>query len=74
MTVAVKIFGVENLPTKILIDPQGKIIARIKEGAELDQLLANFLSGEAVIDTDLLSLHTQHLAQQSGTNHQPRSK
>lgn len=44
--VAVKIFSVQSLPTKILIDPQGKVIARIKEGAELDQLLASLLGGK----------------------------
>jgi len=44
--VAVKTFGVESLPTKILIDPQGKIIARIKQGAELDQLLSSLLGGK----------------------------
>jgi len=31
MPVAVKVFGVESLPTKILIDRDGKIVARIKE-------------------------------------------
>lgn len=37
--VANKIFGVTTLPTKILIDSQGTIVARVEEGAELDQLL-----------------------------------
>jgi thiol-disulfide isomerase/thioredoxin len=41
--VAVKVFGVSSLPTKILIDPQGKVVARVKDGSELDQLLADFL-------------------------------
>ena len=44
--VAVKIFGVESLPTKILIDAQGKVIARIEESSELDQLLAGLLAGK----------------------------
>lgn len=44
--VAVKVFGVESLPTKILIDRDGKIVARIKEGAELDQLLEKLLHGK----------------------------
>lgn len=43
--VAVKLFGVESLPTKILIDRDGKIVARIKEAAELDQLLISLLGG-----------------------------
>ncbi len=41
--VAVSMFGVESLPTKILVDPQGKIVARIKEGKELDELLLRLL-------------------------------
>jgi thiol-disulfide isomerase/thioredoxin len=41
--VAVKIFSVKKLPTKILIDPQGKIVARVEEGKELDDLLAKSL-------------------------------
>jgi len=44
--VAVKVFGVESLPTKILIDRDAKVIARIKEGAELDQLLEKLFSGK----------------------------
>jgi thiol-disulfide isomerase/thioredoxin len=43
--VAVKVFSVESLPTKILIDPQDKVIARIKEGRELDELLTRLLGG-----------------------------
>jgi thiol-disulfide isomerase/thioredoxin len=43
--VAVKVFSVESLPTKILIDPHGKVIARIKEGRELDELLTRLLGG-----------------------------
>ncbi len=45
MPIAVKVFSVESLPTKILIDPQGKVIARIKEGRELDELLTRLLGG-----------------------------
>src|SRR6266496_482511 len=44
--VAVKVFGVESLPTKILIDREGKIVARIKDSAELDQLLEKLFSGK----------------------------
>ena len=41
--VAVKIFNVESLPTKILVDPQGKLIKVIKNREELDRLLAELL-------------------------------
>jgi hypothetical protein len=41
--VAVKVFGVESLPTKILIDRDGKIVARIKDSAELDAWLEKLL-------------------------------
>jgi thiol-disulfide isomerase/thioredoxin len=41
--IAVKVFKVETLPTKILIDREGKIVARIKEGKELDAILAGLL-------------------------------
>jgi thiol-disulfide isomerase/thioredoxin len=44
--VAVKIFGIENLPAKILIDPEGRIVARIKEGSDLDAILTRILSGK----------------------------
>jgi thiol-disulfide isomerase/thioredoxin len=43
--VAVKVFAVQNLPTKILIDAQGRIIARIEEAAELDQVLSKLFGG-----------------------------
>src|SRR5262249_47273021 len=43
--VAVKVFGVESLPTKILVDSQGKVVAKIKEGRELDELLTRLLGG-----------------------------
>ena len=36
---AEKVFRVKTLPTKILIDAQGRVVARIEEAAELDQLL-----------------------------------
>jgi thiol-disulfide isomerase/thioredoxin len=38
--VAEKVFRVESLPTKILVDPEGRVVARITEGAELDGTLA----------------------------------
>jgi thiol-disulfide isomerase/thioredoxin len=41
--VAVNVFNVESLPTKILINPQGKIVARIKDAKELDEILAALL-------------------------------
>jgi len=41
--IAVKIFSVKELPTKILIDSQGKIVAWVAEGKELDQVLAKYL-------------------------------
>ena len=44
--VATKVFAVEKLPTKILIDAQGKIIARVEEGAELDTWLEKLLGGK----------------------------
>jgi len=46
--VAVKVFKVETLPTKVLIDREGKVIARIKEGKELDEILAALLDGKQV--------------------------
>jgi len=44
--VAVKVFGVDKLPTKILIDPEGKTVARFEGGKELDQLLEKLLGGK----------------------------
>lgn len=44
--VAVKVFGVESLPAKILIDPAGRVFARIKETSELDRVLGTVLSGK----------------------------
>lgn len=42
--IATKIFSVSTLPSKILVDREGKIIARIKEGDDLDKMLAALLS------------------------------
>jgi thiol-disulfide isomerase/thioredoxin len=39
------VFGIQNLPAKILIDKNGKIVARIKDLAELDQVLPKLLGG-----------------------------
>lgn len=44
--VATKVFAVEKLPTKILIDAQGKIVARVEEGVELDAWLAKLLGNK----------------------------
>jgi thiol-disulfide isomerase/thioredoxin len=44
--VAVKIFGVNNLPAKVLIDPDGRVVARVKTSAELDDLLARLLNAK----------------------------
>jgi thiol-disulfide isomerase/thioredoxin len=38
--VAVKVFGVQSLPAKVLVNPQGKVVAIVKDAAELDALLA----------------------------------
>jgi thiol-disulfide isomerase/thioredoxin len=46
--VAVKVFKVESLPTKVLIDREGKVVARIKEGKELDEILAGLLDEKQV--------------------------
>jgi thiol-disulfide isomerase/thioredoxin len=42
--VAVKIFGVINLPAKILIDREGRVVARVKTSSDLDELLARVLN------------------------------
>jgi thiol-disulfide isomerase/thioredoxin len=44
--VAVKIFGVNSLPAKILIDRDGRVVARVKTSAELDELLASLLNAK----------------------------
>ncbi len=36
-------FGAKSLPTKILIDAQGKVVARIKKVEELDALLSQLI-------------------------------
>ena len=42
--VARKLFNVSSLPAKILIDPNGNIIGKIKETKELDEMLTKLLS------------------------------
>ena len=42
--VAVKVFGVKSLPTKILIDREGKLIATIGEKDDLTGIVEKFLS------------------------------
>ena len=43
LPVAISSFGIESLPAKILIDRNGKIVARIKDVANLDELLPSLL-------------------------------
>jgi len=43
LPIAMGSFGIENLPAKIHIDRSGKVIARIKSVAELDELLPGLL-------------------------------
>ena len=43
LPVAVGSFGVESLPAKILIDRNGRIVARIKDVADLDGILPSLL-------------------------------
>lgn len=43
--IANQIFKVPSLPTKILVDPQGKIVTWVKEKDDLDAMLAKLLSG-----------------------------
>lgn len=42
--VAVKVFGVTSLPAKVLIDRDGRVVARVKTTLELDELLARLLN------------------------------
>ncbi len=42
--VAVKVFGVNSLPAKILIDRDGRLVARVKTSTELNELLAGLLN------------------------------
>lgn len=44
--VAVGLFAIDNLPAKFLVDRNGKVIARIKTIAELDELLPGLLSAQ----------------------------
>ena len=37
-------FNISSLPSKILIDPNGKIVGKIKETKELDEMLTKLLS------------------------------
>jgi thiol-disulfide isomerase/thioredoxin len=46
VALAGKVFGAKMLPTKVLIDAQGKVVARIKRVEELDPLLAGLLDGK----------------------------
>ena len=41
--VADKIFNIESLPTKILVDPQGKVIRWVSDKEDLDALLDSLL-------------------------------
>ena len=44
LPIAAGSFGIENLPAKILIDRSGKVVARIKNVSELDELLPRLLN------------------------------
>ena len=44
--VAAGLFGIENLPAKILIDRSGKVVARIRNVSELDELLPRLLTAQ----------------------------
>jgi len=46
MPLAVGLFAAKTLPTKILIDSQGKVVARIKKVEEIDALLPRLLNGK----------------------------
>ena len=41
--VADKVFNIESLPTKILVDPQGKVIRWITDKDDLDAILTSLL-------------------------------
>jgi thiol-disulfide isomerase/thioredoxin len=43
---AVNVFGAKMLPTKVLIDAQGKVVAYIKRAEELDSMLPGLLDGK----------------------------
>ena len=40
------IFGVHNLPAKVLIDRDGRVVARVTTSSELDQLVAKLLNAK----------------------------
>ncbi|HLA09490.1 MAG TPA: redoxin domain-containing protein [Pyrinomonadaceae bacterium] len=40
------VFGVQSLPWKILLDREGKIVTRVKDGKELDEMLTRLLSNK----------------------------
>ena len=42
--VAVRVFGVNSLPSKVLIDRDGRVIGRVKTTSELDELLTKLLN------------------------------
>ncbi len=44
--VAVRTFGLKSLPAKILIDRDGRLVARVKTSSELDALLATLLNAK----------------------------
>ena len=41
--IADKVFNIESLPTKILVDPQGKVIRWVSDKEDLDAILASLL-------------------------------
>jgi thiol-disulfide isomerase/thioredoxin len=46
LPIAVGSFGIENLPAKVLIDRSGKVVARIKNVSELNELLPGLLNAQ----------------------------
>jgi thiol-disulfide isomerase/thioredoxin len=44
--VAVRIFGVKSLPAKILVDRDGRVVARVKTSSELEALLTTLLNAK----------------------------
>jgi thiol-disulfide isomerase/thioredoxin len=43
---AAKLFGIESLPAKFLIDREGRLVATVKDIAELDSLLPGLLKSK----------------------------
>ena len=43
---AAKLFAAKTLPTKVLIDARGKVVARVRKVEELDALLPGLLDGK----------------------------